>query len=57
MSKRPQADFVEILSESGVPVTEDAFEAALKADVTASGSLLSNDSQMSPFWRWFALPL
>ncbi|HGP5329301.1 TPA: baseplate J/gp47 family protein, partial [Vibrio cholerae O1] len=52
MSKRPQADFVEILSESGVPVTEDAFEAALKADVTASGSLLSNDSQMSPFWRW-----
>ncbi|MBU5872996.1 hypothetical protein JVW08_19970, partial [Vibrio cholerae O1] len=38
--------------ESGVPVTEDAFEAALKADVTASGSLLSNDSQMSPFWRW-----
>ncbi|MGT3798589.1 baseplate J/gp47 family protein [Vibrio cholerae] len=52
MSKRPQADFVEILSESGVPVTEDAFEAALKADVTESGSLLSNDSQMSPFWRW-----
>ncbi len=52
MSKRPQADFVEILSESGVPVTEDAFEAELKADVTESGSLLSNDSQMSPFWRW-----
>ncbi len=38
MSKRPQADFVEILSESGVPVTEDAFAAALQAAVTAPAS-------------------
>lgn len=52
MSKRPTADFVEILSESGVPVTEEALEAKLKTEVTGAGSNLSNDSDMSPFWRW-----
>jgi hypothetical protein len=52
MSKRPTADFVEILAESGVPVTEDALEAKLKTEVTGAGSNLSNDSDMSPFWRW-----
>lgn len=52
MSKRPSADFVEILAESGVPVTEDALEAKLKTEVTGAGSNLSNDSDMSPFWRW-----
>ncbi|MEZ9698956.1 baseplate J/gp47 family protein [Vibrio sp. 10N.261.46.E12] len=52
MSKRPNADFVEILSESGVPVTEDEFEAKLKQEVAGAGSKVSNDSEMSPFWRW-----
>ncbi|MBY7811603.1 baseplate J/gp47 family protein [Vibrio fluvialis] len=52
MSKRPTADFVEILAESGIPVTEDALEAKLKTEVTGAGSNLSNDSDMSPFWRW-----
>ncbi len=52
MSKRPSADFVEILSESGVPVTEDEFEAKLKQEVVGAGSKVSNDSEMSPFWRW-----
>lgn len=52
MSKRPTADFVEILAESGVPVTEEALEAKLKTEVTGAGSNLSNDSDMSPFWRW-----
>jgi len=52
MSKRPTADFVGILAESGVPVTEDALEAKLKTEVTGAGSNLSNDSDMSPFWRW-----
>lgn len=52
MSKRPNADFVEILSESGVPVTEDEFEAKLKQEVVGAGSKVSNDSEMSPFWRW-----
>ena len=52
MRKRPNADFVEILSESGVPVTEDEFEAKLKQEVVGAGSKVSNDSEMSPFWRW-----
>lgn len=52
MSKRPTADFVDILAESGVPVTEEALEAKLKTEVTGAGSNLSNDSDMSPFWRW-----
>lgn len=52
MSKRTSADFVEILAESGIPVTEDALEAKLKTEVTGAGSNLSNDSDMSPFWRW-----
>ena len=52
MSKRPKANFIEILSASGVPTTEAEMEAKLKAEVTAAGSTLSNDSEMSPFWRW-----
>lgn len=52
MSKRPTADFVEILADSGIPVTEDELETKLKAEVSGAGSNLSNDSDMSPFWRW-----
>ncbi|WP_038180996.1 baseplate J/gp47 family protein [Vibrio rhizosphaerae] len=52
MSNRPQADFLTILAESGVPLSEQALEEQLKKEVSAAGSLLSNDSEMSPFWRW-----
>ncbi|MEZ9620184.1 MULTISPECIES: baseplate J/gp47 family protein [Vibrio] len=52
MSKRPSADFIDILSESGVPVTEEEFEAKLKQEVAGAGCKVSNDSEMSPFWRW-----
>ncbi|MGF1744986.1 baseplate J/gp47 family protein [Vibrio minamisatsumaniensis] len=52
MSKRPSIDFIKILSESGVPVIEDEFEAKLKQEVVGAGSKVSNDSEMSPFWRW-----
>ncbi|MFA0054946.1 baseplate J/gp47 family protein [Vibrio echinoideorum] len=52
MSKRPSANFIKILSESGIPVTEDEFEAKLKLEVVGAGSKVSNDSEMSPFWRW-----
>ncbi|MGF1876660.1 baseplate J/gp47 family protein [Photobacterium frigidiphilum] len=52
MSKRPKADFIDILSTSGVPVTDAEFDAALKEEVIRAGSLISNDSDMSPFWRW-----
>ncbi|NNN99096.1 hypothetical protein FKQ62_06360 [Vibrio sp. B1-2] len=50
--KRPTADFIDILAQSDVPVTEDEFEAKLKTEVTGAGSEVSNDSKMSPFWRW-----
>lgn len=52
MSKRPSANFIKILSESGVPVTSNEFEAKLKLEVVGAGSKVSNDSEMSPFWRW-----
>ncbi|WED29050.1 baseplate J/gp47 family protein [Vibrio sp. DW001] len=52
MSKRPTADFVKILSDAGVPVTEAELETKLKQEVSGAGSEVSNDSKMSPFWRW-----
>lgn len=52
MSNRPTADFIDILTQSKVPVTEAALNEALKSEVQAAGSSLANDSQMSPFWRW-----
>ncbi|MFT6986229.1 MAG: hypothetical protein ACJAT7_002052 [Psychromonas sp.] len=52
MSNRPTADFKAILAQSGIPTTEAELDAKLKEQVTAAGSNLSNDSKMSPFWRW-----
>ena len=52
MSERPTADFKTILSDSDIPVTEEALEEKLKQEVMGAGSSLSNDSNMSPFWRW-----
>lgn len=52
MSKRPSADFLKILAQSDVPTTEEQFEEKLKQEVIGAGSEISNDSAMSPFWRW-----
>lgn len=52
MSQRPSVDFVEILEQEGVPTTEAAITELLEQDVEAAGSQISNDSEMSPFWRW-----
>ncbi|MDQ2108587.1 MULTISPECIES: baseplate J/gp47 family protein [unclassified Vibrio] len=52
MSKRPTANFIDVLADSGIPVTPEALEAQLKNEVSGAGSNLSNDSEMSPFWRW-----
>ena len=52
MSKRPSADFLKILAQSDVPTTEAQFEEKLKQEVIGAGSEISNDSAMSPFWRW-----
>nr|WP_307773818.1 baseplate J/gp47 family protein [Aeromonas hydrophila] len=40
-----------LLAEAGVPTTEQAMEAELKKEVVAAGSLITNDSDVSPFWR------
>lgn len=51
MNLRPTVDFMALLAESGVPTTEQAMEAELKQEVVAAGSLITNDSDVSPFWR------
>jgi hypothetical protein len=48
---RPTVDFMALLAETGVPTTEQAMEAELKQEVVAAGSLITNDSDVSPFWR------
>ncbi|BBS18779.1 baseplate J/gp47 family protein [Aeromonas caviae] len=51
MSLRPTVDFMALLAKSGVPTTEAAMEAELKKEVEVAGSLITNDSDVSPFWR------
>ena len=51
MNLRPTVDFVTLLAKSGVPTTEQAMEVELKKEVEAAGSLITNDSDVSPFWR------
>ncbi|MBW3733361.1 baseplate J/gp47 family protein [Aeromonas dhakensis] len=51
MNLRPTVDFMALLAKSGVPTTEEAMEAELKKEVEAAGSLITNDSDVSPFWR------
>ncbi|MGN4985163.1 baseplate J/gp47 family protein [Aeromonas hydrophila] len=51
MNLRPTVDFMALLAKSGVPTTEEAMEVELKKEVEAAGSLITNDSDMSPFWR------
>lgn len=52
MSKRPNANFEQILQQSGIPTTEAELEAKLKEEVAGAGSNLSNDAVISPFWSW-----
>ncbi|MGR7921934.1 baseplate J/gp47 family protein [Zobellella denitrificans] len=51
MSVRPQVDFARLLAADGIPTTTDALEQELAREVTAAGSIITNDSRMSPFWR------
>nr|WP_287866773.1 baseplate J/gp47 family protein [Aeromonas sp.] len=51
MNLRPNVDFMALLAETGIPTTEHAMEAELKKEVEAAGSLITNDSDVSPFWR------
>lgn len=52
MSTRPQYDFEQIVVDAGIPTTEEALAVVLAQAAEDAGSTLSNDSAMSPFWRW-----
>lgn len=43
--------FESMLQEAGVPLTEEAMEARWKAINEDQGSLITNDSTWSPFWK------
>lgn len=51
MSTRPTIDFTQLIADEGIPTTEEAIAIELQKEVVAAGSKVSNDSQMSPFWR------
>lgn len=44
-------DFKKALADAGIPTTEAGLRAAWESEATAQGSLLSNTSAYSPFWR------
>lgn len=48
---RPSVDFLRLVEYTGIPTTEEALAAELAKEVEANGSLINNDSRMSPFWR------
>lgn len=47
----PTIDFAKIVEAAGIPTTEDGWKALFKQDVEAEGSIITNDSPYSPFWR------
>ncbi len=51
MTQRPNVDFKQIISDEGIPTTEETIAIELEKEIVASGSKVSNDSRMSPFWR------
>jgi len=51
VSIRPTVDFEALIDAEGVPTTDEALAIELAAEVKASGSIITNDSRMSPFWR------
>ena len=51
MKVRPQVDFIPLLNAAGIPTSAEALAIELAKEVEAAGSLITNDSRMSPFWR------
>lgn len=49
-----QRDFETMLADSGMPVTEQAANAHWEQKLTEAGSVISNTSSVSPFWRLIA---
>ncbi|AJJ60250.1 hypothetical protein DN756_04645 [Yersinia pseudotuberculosis] len=50
MNNRPDPDYKAILADEGLPVTETQIRAEFAA-IVADENLVTNTSQMSPFWR------
>lgn len=51
MKIRPQVDFKRLMTADGILTTVQALEIELAKEVTAAGSVITNDSRMSPFWK------
>lgn len=51
MQNEPDALFTRMLSEAGVPVTDEAMQARWRELNVEQGSQIQNDSKWSPFWR------
>lgn len=45
-------DFTQILKDNGIPTTQADLETRWREIVASAGSAISNDSIMSPFWRF-----
>jgi len=45
-------NFVTVLRDAGIPTTQAEMETKWREIVTATGSSISNDDRMSPFWRF-----
>lgn len=50
MTEKPQVDFEEVVKASGMPVTKEALRERFNGIVREEG-LITNTSNMSPFWR------
>ncbi|EOJ8601637.1 baseplate J/gp47 family protein [Cronobacter sakazakii] len=50
MTEKPQVDFEEVVKASGMPTTKEALRERFNAIVQDEG-LITNTSNMSPFWR------
>ncbi|ELY6322054.1 baseplate J/gp47 family protein [Cronobacter turicensis] len=50
MTVKPQVDFEEVVKASGMPVTKEALRERFNGIVQEEG-LITNTSNMSPFWR------
>lgn len=51
MAVEDDNDYVEVLKNAGVPLTDDEVRAQFNAEVEDEDSYINNDSNFSPFWR------
>ncbi|EOY2073890.1 baseplate J/gp47 family protein [Vibrio alginolyticus] len=51
MTDIPKPDYSELVKQSGIPTDEAGWKKVLKEEMDKEGSIISNDSPFSPFWR------